>query len=88
MDLLELRNRIDEIDSELTKLFEERMKTAALIGKYKQENNVPVFNREREREVLNNATANVSPDLESYTKTLYQTLFELSRAYQKRIIYP
>ena len=88
MDLLELRNRIDEIDGELTKLFEERMKTAALVGKYKQENNVPVFNREREREVLNNATANVSPDLESYTKTLYQTLFELSRAYQKRIIYP
>ena len=88
MDLLELRNRIDEIDGELTKLFEERMKVAAQVGKYKQENNVPVFNREREREVLNNATANVSPDLESYTKTLYQTLFELSRAYQKRIIYP
>lgn len=88
MDLLELRNRIDEIDGELTKLFEERMKTAALVGKYKQENNVPVFNREREREVLNNATASVSPELESYTKTLYQTIFELSRSYQKRIIYP
>lgn len=88
MDLTELRNRIDEIDGELTKLFEERMKTAALVGKYKQENNVPVFNRQREREVLNNATANVSPEFESYTKTLYQTLFELSRAYQKRIIYP
>lgn len=88
MDLLELRNRIDEIDGELTKLFEERMKTAALVGKYKQENNIPVFHREREREVLNNATANVSPDMESYTKTLYQTIFELSRSYQKRIIYP
>lgn len=88
MNLLELRNRIDEIDGELTKLFEERMKTAALVGKYKQENHIPVFHREREREVLNNATANVSPDMESYTKTLYQTIFELSRSYQKRIIYP
>lgn len=88
MDLLELRNRIDKIDGELTKLFEERMKVAAEVGKYKQENNVPVFNREREREVLNNATANVSEDLQSYTKTLYQTIFELSRSYQKRIIYP
>lgn len=88
MDLLELRNRIDEIDGELTKLFEERMKTAALVGKYKQENNVPVFNRQREREVLNNATSNVSEELQSYTKTLYQTIFELSRSYQKRIIYP
>jgi len=88
MDLLELRNRIDEIDGELTRLFEERMKAAALVGKYKQENNIPVFNREREREVLNNATANVSEELQSYTKTLYQTIFELSRSYQKRIIYP
>lgn len=88
MDLLELRNRIDVIDGELTKLFEERMKVAAEVGKYKQENNVPVFNREREREVLNKATANVSEDLQSYTKTLYQTIFELSRSYQKRIIYP
>ncbi len=88
MDLLELRSRIDVIDGELTKLFEERMKVAAEVGKYKQENNVPVFNREREREVLNNATANVSDDLQSYTKTLYQTIFELSRSYQKRIIYP
>lgn len=88
MDLIELRNKIDQIDGELTKLFEERMKVAAAVGKYKQENNVPVFNREREREVVNNATANVSEDLQSYTKTLYQTIFELSRSYQKRIIYP
>ncbi len=88
MDLTELRNKIDEIDGELTKLFEERMKVAAEVGKYKQENNVPVFNREREREVLNNVTANVSEDMQSYAKTLYQTVFELSRAYQKRIIYP
>lgn len=88
MDLLELRNRIDIIDGELTKLFEERMEVAAAVGKYKQENNIPVFNREREREVLNKATANVSEELQSYTKTLYQTIFELSRSYQKRIIYP
>lgn len=88
MDLKELRNEIDTIDAELTKLFEKRMKTAAMVGKYKQENNVPVFNREREREVLNNATANVSDELQSYTKTLYQTIFELSRSFQKRIIYP
>lgn len=88
MDLLELRNRIDGIDSELTRLFEERMKIAALVGKHKKENNIPVFNRQREREVLNNATASVSPELESYTKTLYQTIFEMSRSYQKRIIYP
>ncbi len=88
MDLKELRNKIDGIDKELVRLFAERMETAAAVGKYKQENGVPVFNREREREILNNMTGSVPEEMQSYTKTLYQTLFELSRSYQKRIIYP
>lgn len=88
MDLNELRNKIDGIDKELVKLFEERMETAAEVGRFKQENGVPVFNRQREREIINNVTASVPDELQSYTKTLYQTLFELSRSYQKRIIYP
>lgn len=88
MDLNELRNQIDGIDKELVRLFKERMEIAAEVGRYKQENGVPVFNRQREREIVNNVTENVPEELQSYTKTLYQTLFELSRSYQKRIIYP
>lgn len=88
MDLIELRNEIDKIDGELTRLFKERMEIAAKVGKYKQENNLPVFNRQREREIINSVTGNVPEEFQSYTKTLYQTLFELSRSYQKRIIYP
>lgn len=88
MDLKELRNNIDRIDSELVKLFQERMEIAAQVAKYKQENNLPVFNREREREVLNSVTARVSPEFEGYTKTLYETIFNLSRSYQKKLIKP
>lgn len=88
MDLKKLRNKIDGIDKELVRLFAERMETAAAVGKYKLENGVPVFNREREREIICNMTDSVPEELQSYTKTLYQTLFELSRSYQKRIIYP
>lgn len=88
MDLNELRNKIDGIDKELVRLFAERMETAAAVGKYKLENGVPVFNRQREREIISNVTDSVPEDLQSYTKTLYQTLFELSRSYQKKIIYP
>ena len=88
MDLNELRKKIDGIDKELVKLFKERMETAAEVGRFKQENGVPVFNRQREREIINNVTDSVPEELQSYTKTLYQTLFELSRSYQKRIIYP
>ena len=88
MDLNELRNQIDGIDKELVRLFKERMEIAAEVGRYKHENGVPVFNRQREREIVNNVTENIPEELQSYTKTLYQTLFELSRSYQKRIIYP
>jgi len=88
MDLKELRNTIDEIDSELIALFQKRMETAALVAKYKAENSLPVFNSEREREVLNSVTSSVSPEFEDYTKTLYQTIFNLSRSYQKKLIHP
>lgn len=88
MDLKELRNTIDEIDSELTALFQKRMETAAQIAKYKADNSLPVFNSERERDVLNSVTSRVSPEFEDYTKTLYQTIFNLSRSYQKKLIHP
>ncbi len=88
MNIKDLRNEIDSIDSQLTALFAKRMETAAKIAEYKQENNLPVFNREREREVLNSVTANVPSDFEVYTKTLYQTIFDLSRSYQRRLIRP
>ncbi len=88
MDIKDLRNEIDRIDDELTKLFKERMETAAEIAKYKKENNMPVFNKERERNVLNSVTEDMPSELQGYTKTLYETIFNLSRSYQKRIITP
>lgn len=88
MDIKDLRNEIDRIDGELTKLFRERMETAAEIAKYKKENNIPVFNKEREREVLNSVTAGMPDELQGHTKTLYETIFNLSRSYQKKIINP
>lgn len=88
MDIKDLRNEIDRIDGELTRLFKERMETAAEIAKYKKENNIPVFNKEREREVMCKVTEDMPAELQGYTKTLYETIFNLSRSYQKRIITP
>ncbi|MBQ2846963.1 MAG: bifunctional chorismate mutase/prephenate dehydratase [Clostridia bacterium] len=88
MDIKELRNDIDRIDGELTKLFKERMEIAANIAKYKKENHLPVFNKEREREVLCSVTAGMPDELQGYTKTLYETIFNVSRSHQKRIINP
>ena len=86
MDIKEARKKIDEIDEQLIKLFTERMNTAASIAEYKKQNTKPVFDPAREREIINKMTSETTPELESYAKTLYLTLFDLSRSYQKKLL--
>jgi len=80
----ELRGKIDSIDTELVKLFQARMETAALIADYKKENGLPVSDEERERKVINKVTSEVSEEFVPYTETLYRTIFDLSRSYQEK----
>jgi chorismate mutase/prephenate dehydratase len=48
MDIKTLRERIDKVDDEITRLFGERMDVSRLVAEYKQENKLPVFDRGRE----------------------------------------
>ena len=52
MDLLDLRNQIDQIDDELVRLFCQRMDIAAKVADYKKEQNLPIYHPGREREIL------------------------------------
>ena len=51
IDLQVSRKQIDEIDSQIVKLFEERMKVANEVAKYKMETGKAVFDKEREEPV-------------------------------------
>ena len=82
MDLLELREQIDEIDQDLVRLFCRRMETAAKIADYKKEQNLPVYHPEREQEVLRKVAQLAGPEMENDICRLYSLLFELSRNYQ------
>ncbi len=84
MNLEDLRQEIDNIDNQLINLFQERMDVAAKIGEYKKENNLPVLNVQREREVLNEVSNKAKNDMKSYLRVLYSLLFELSRSYQEK----
>ena len=46
MDLLELRNEIDKIDSELIPLLLKRMSISEKVAQYKVERGIPVLNIE------------------------------------------
>ncbi|MDO4811405.1 MAG: shikimate kinase [Eubacteriales bacterium] len=83
MNLEELRLQIDEIDTELLCLFEKRMRVAAEIAKYKQENHLPVLDASREEVKLNDVASKLPEDLQDYGRTLYKELFALSRDHQR-----
>ena len=82
MELQELRVKIDEIDRELTRLFEKRMDVAAEIAAWKRENNMPVLDAARERDKLAAIGEAARPDMQTYTQMLYSMIFELSRSHQ------
>lgn len=86
MNLEEIRNQINSVDDELSALFVKRMELAASVAKFKAENNLPILNRSRERDVVARVTAMQPEEMSLYLKVLYNTLFDLSRSYQGSLI--
>lgn len=84
MDLNELRDKIDSIDTDLVRLFTERMSIAAQVADFKKENNLPIYVPARERAILKDVAEKAGPDMANYTRVLYSMLFELSRSYQSK----
>ena len=82
MELSDYRQKIDEIDARLVKLFQERMDVSGEIAAVKEEKKLPVFDPAREREKLKQVGEKVPHALRGYTERLYTMLFELSRARQ------
>ena len=50
--LAQCRKEIDRIDGELMKLFEERMNVVLDVARYKKENNMGIFHKDRENQVI------------------------------------
>lgn len=85
MNLDDYRNQIDEIDKEMVRILEKRMRVAEEIAKYKKDNDIPVLDAYREREKIDQITEMASDDMASYTKILYNTVMELSKDHQRKV---
>ena len=84
-DLDDYRVKIDELDKEITRLFEERMDTVIKIANYKKENNLPIFNRDREDEVIEKNVGYLkNNDYAEETRKFFVSLMEVSRELQSR----
>ena len=84
MELNELRNEINAIDDELLKLFLRRMEVAGQVADYKRENNLPVYQPQREREILKKVADQAGPEMGGYARVLFSMLMELSKSNQHR----
>ncbi len=87
MDLLELRNQIDVIDSQIVELFEKRMDICKGVAQYKIENGKKVFDRQREQEKLAKVKGLTHNDFNSHgVEELFEQIMSMSRKLQYQLL--
>lgn len=87
LDLDNCRKRIDEIDKEITRLFEERMNVVIDVAQYKKANNIPIFHKDREEEVIRKNVGYLeNKEYAEVTKKFFESMMEVSREFQSELI--
>lgn len=87
LDLGELRGQLDEIDGQLVRLFEQRMKICADVAEYKIETGKAVYDGERERQKLEAVGAMAHGDFNSQAvRELFSQLMTVSRKRQYQLL--
>lgn len=85
--LLECRNLIDEIDTEIIKLFEKRMDVVKDVTKYKIENNKPILDSSREHAMLEKNLAKIqNKEYKAYYIDVLQSFLKASKTMQETLI--
>ena len=80
------REEIDAIDVELCRLFAHRQNVALDVAKYKIENNLPIFQGNREEQVLQKVSNILPESLKSAGNVLFQTIMEVSKFEQSKFM--
>lgn len=84
MDLDTLRKQIDEIDRQVLKLLNERVRNAAEIGRIKREQGAPIYVASREEQVLKELSAmNEGPLDEDAIRAIYREIMSAAIALEK-----
>lgn len=86
-DIKEIRSEIDAIDRELVNLFRRRLEISAEVAASKHERGAPVTDPERERAILARVTSEVGEEDAFGARLLFSTLFDISKARQRILLY-
>ena len=79
-----MRIKIDEIDDKLLVLFKERLEVSKKIGLLKKKYNIKIFDPQREQEIIDNCTQNVSDDEKKYIEKFLKNLMDISKEVQSK----
>ena len=85
----DLRNDIDRVDEVLVRLLNERARCACEIGKIKKEQNVDIYQPDREKQVLNHvrSVAAQGPlDPEAIVR-LFERIIDEARRLERRVVH-
>lgn len=86
MTLEEAREALNRIDDQLAALFYERMAVIDEIARCKAQTGMPVHHPDREAAVINRLLEAHGAAYEQELRQLYQCVFDVSRARQRRLI--
>jgi chorismate mutase len=88
VNLADWRRRIDELDKKLVELLNERSRCALEIGKLKQEAKLPLYQPDRENEVLANAEHNnPGPLTNAAIRRLFERIIDEARAAERNAMH-
>src|ERR1700687_4867600 len=89
MEISDWRKKIDELDRKLVELLNQRATAAIGIGRLKRNTDLPIYEPEREREVIANVQkVNGGPLRERDLAQIYERLLDVMRSIQKHEISP
>ncbi len=89
MDISDWRKKVDELDRKLAALLNERAAAAIEIGRLKRHTNLPIYEPERERDVIANVQrSNAGPLAARDLAQIYERIMDVMRSIQKHEIVP
>jgi chorismate mutase len=89
MDISDWRKKIDDLDRKLAVLLNERASAAVEIGRLKRNTNLPIYEPDRERDVISNVQqSSQGPLTERDLAQIYERILDVMRSIQKHEIAP
>ena len=83
--LRELRDQIDAVDRNILELLAQRLRLVVRVGDFKRANGLPIYDAERERDLLARvANAAPSPLEPAMAQRIFQCVIQESRDLEKR----